>query len=88
MDYIERFEVGYPLLKKYEFVFDQDKKSIGIYKHVKESFSFINFMLFVFIFIIFCLLIFSGLILFKKQRRKRINEIDDNFDYFPQENIY
>ena len=87
-DYIERFEVGYPLLKKYEFVFDQDKKIIGMYKQVKGSFSFINLMIFIFIFVIFCLLIFSVFILYKKQRRRRINEIDDNFDYFPQENIY
>ena len=87
-DYIERFEVGYPFLKKYEFVFDQDKKIIGIYKQVKGSFSFINLMIFIFIFVIFCLLIFSVFILYKKQRRRRINEIDDNFDYFPQENIY
>ena len=88
LDYVERFEVGYPFLKKYEFVFDQDKKIIGIYKQVKGSFSFVNFMIFIFIFVIFCLLIFSVFILYKKQRRRRINEIDDNFDYFPQENIY
>ena len=87
-DYIERFEVGYPFLKKYEFVFDQDKKIIGIYKQVKGSFSFMNFLIVTFIFVIFCLLIFSVFVLFKKQRRKRINEIDDNFDYFPQENLY
>ena len=87
-DYIERFEVGYPFLKKYEFVFDQDKKIIGMYKQVKGSFSFMNLMIFIFIFVIFCLLIFSVFILYKKQRRRRINEIDDNFDYFPQENIY
>ena len=87
-EYIERFEVGYPLLKKYEFVFDQDKKIIGIYKQVKGSFSIMNFLIVTFIFIIFCLLIFSVFVLFKKQRRRRINEIDDNFDYFPQENLY
>ncbi len=87
-DYIERFEVGYPFLKKYEFVFDQDKKIIGMYKQVKGSFSFMNLMIFIFIFVIFCLLIFSVFILYKKQRRRRINEIDDNFDYFPQENIH
>ncbi len=87
MEYVERFEVGYPLMKKYQFVFDQDKKMIGLYKDFKKPFSFLNFFIFLFVFIIFCLLAFSSYVFYKKQRRKRQNEIDDNYEYFPNQNI-
>ena len=83
------FRFGKPFFKKYTIVFNSDNKQIGNYIKVlneeeKENWFKRNIIALI---IIICLLIiligigiFFGGKLFKK-KKKRINEVDDNFDY-------
>ncbi len=76
------WRLGFPFLKKYKFLFNFSKKSIGFYnnKDNKKFFSF--FLIFILlIVIIICLLIIIYNIKYTK-RKKRVNEIEVNYDYF------
>ena len=79
---------GKPFLKKYITVFDQDKKLIGFYENIIEKGN--NYLKYYLIaFICFILGIFIGIFYYKnykKQRKIRANELEDNFIYEPYEN--
>ena len=77
--------LGVPFLKKYQFIFDQDKKIIGYYKDSKKNTKFhISYIL---IFILFIILILLCLcyykIFYKSQRKLRFNELTEDYDYTP-----
>ena len=81
---------GKPFMKKYELVYDLDRKIIGLYKEGNESpseKSKVN-ILFIILLIILVLAV-AGLSYFiffylKKTRKSRAFELnDDNFDYVP-----
>jgi hypothetical protein len=81
---------GKPFMKKYELVYDLDRKIIGLYKEGNESpseKSKVN-ILFIILLVILILAV-SGLSYFiffylKKTRKSRAFELnDDNFDYVP-----
>ena len=81
---------GKPFMKKYELVYDLDRKIIGLYKEGNESpseKSKVN-ILFIILLIILILAV-AGLSYFiffylKKTRKSRAFELnDDNFDYVP-----
>ena len=91
---INSFRLGQIFLKKYNLVFNQDKKTIGYYslgdkirekeenfdnKNYRNNFSITNILL---ILILFCL-IFIGILFYKKriQRKMRANELEDQFQY-------
>ena len=99
--------IGYPFFKKYEFVFQPDKKLIGTYidyPKIKDKnnndknkddnndnhISVIILSIFVGLFAI--TIVILSVFLFKKFsknfKKKRANELDDNFDYSspPEEN--
>ena len=72
-------------MKKYQFIFDMDKKIIGIYNGYSNSngFNFYLFSLIILIIIIICLVYYIYFSL-KKPRKIRANELeDDNFLYIP-----
>ena len=82
---------GRPLFKKYQTVFDQDKKIIGFYTETGE-YNYNNYnnkskfpFVWILVIILFICLI-SLMILFYikypfKTRKKKANELDDDFDY-------
>ena len=91
------FSVGSIFLKKYFFTFNQESKMIGYYNenlprgkktnNNSKSFNYILFGVVVILIIIFGILgFFVGKFVYDKIRKKRVNEIDDNFDYNPQQN--
>ena len=92
------FEIGNIFLKKYFFTFNQDSKSIGYYLDIKKpkqaenSISFFNSNYFIII-VISLIIVFSGVgffvgkIAYNKIRKKRKNELDDLFEYNPQDEI-
>ena len=92
------FEIGNIFLKKYFFTFNQDSKSIGFYietkkpKQAEKKIWFLSTEYFI-ILLIALIIVFSsvgyfvGKIAFNKMRRKRRNELDDLFEYSPQEEI-
>ena len=79
---------GIIFLKKYLFVFDQDKKIIGYYHNKENIDDYSHFylkilLLFSFIIIIVLLYYFIHHLFFIKKRKIRANELEDNIDYLP-----
>ena len=81
---------GKSFMKKYELVFDLDKKLIGLYKEGKdESGRKGKANVFIVIVLIILAIVVVGLVIFiiyylKKPRKSRAFELnDDNFDYVP-----
>ena len=81
---------GKPFMKKYELVYDLDRKIIGLYKKGSESPSEKSKVNVVFIILLIILILaVAGLSYFiffylKKTRKSRAFELnDDNFDYVP-----
>ena len=83
------WDLGKPFTKKYQLEFDFDNKKIGYYK-LKEKLkenenNTFNYFLIIFgIIILSCVLIALGIYVGKyyfKVRKKRANELDDEFDY-------
>lgn len=93
---------GRPLFKKYQTVFDQEKKIIGFYTETGEyktednkkeekqnNISLSWILVIILVIIIICLIIF-GIVYYKKLpffRKKKANELEDNFDYTPSSEI-
>ena len=94
------FTVGSIFLKKYFFTFNQDTKMIGYYNedlpggktkinnnNNNNTTKYILFIVVPILIIIFGILgFFVGKFVYDSIRKKRINEIDDNYDYNPQQN--
>ena len=84
-DTIYNWVLGKQFLEKYPFVFDQERKIIGYYTQVLPK-KF-NWKIFILIFVV-CLVFIFGMIfgysLIKKPRKKRANELLDDYDYLVQ----
>ena len=85
------FKLGKTFFKKYNVIFNQDEKTIAIYKNYKcfEKNGF-NYHILI---IIFCVIIIIGLFLYIKylsplrKRRIRANELEDQFSYESKSDI-
>ncbi len=80
------WKLGKPFLKKFKFIFEQDKRLIGFYNKAnlfdnKKYFSYFLIFLCIFIIIILSLLLKLSF----KKRKKRSNEIEDIYEYIPQQ---
>ena len=96
---IDEWYIGLPLLKKYQFVFNQDSKTIGFYNPDLEietnrnsNSNSSNYILYIIIFIswiiFICIGFFIGKYFYKKYKnKKRANELDDNYEYLSKNNI-
>ena len=76
---------GKRFMEKYHFVFDQDKFTIGFYtKILPKKINFWKYILFIILgIIIFSFGIILGYLLIKKPRKKRANELLEEYDYSP-----
>ena len=94
-EYSNRWVLGRPLFKKYPTIFDQDKKIFGFYLQTGDystndgsnnnnSEKNIPWSLIIIIFLIIVIIVL-GIILYKVipliKRKKKANELDDEFDY-------
>ena len=89
---------GKPWLAKYLMVFDQDKKTIGHYCHVEENLENLenikkenNILIYVIISIIFLILLIGSILIIyyclkKDNRKKRLNEINEDYEYSQENN--
>ena len=96
----EYFTVGKIFLKKYFFIFNQEIKKIGFYnenlpggkKKAVKNYSFFN-NIYIIVAIIVLIIIFSilgfflGKLVYNSVRKKRMNELEDNFEYNTQEKL-
>lgn len=99
--YVNYFTVGKIFLKKYFFTFNQDSKTIGFYneelpggkKNINGNTSSKNrkFYLIIIIFLLIIIFVFLGFyigkLIYNKVRKKRINELDDNYEYDSEDNL-
>ena len=75
---------GKRFMEKYHFVFDQDKFTIGYYTQIfPKKMNFKTLFLILLAIIIFLSGTFLGYLLIKKPRKKRANELLEEFDYLP-----
>ena len=88
------FIMGKPIFKKYDFIFNKESKNIGVYnKSVPRYNKIWNTIWYIFkialiiLFIIVIILIgYAFYIRLKAPRKKRLYEVDDNYDYTPSIN--
>ena len=82
------FVLGQPFLKKYQIVFDSDRKLMGIY--TKKAINYFNiFLWFIILFLVIIIVILVILInqrYIKIKRKIKANELDEDFLYQPQIN--
>jgi hypothetical protein len=76
--------LGKPFLKKYQLFFDYEKKKIGFYTPDKKKndnlTSKLNVII-ILIIVIFVLLFILYKFHYNQKRKRRINEVDDNYNY-------
>jgi hypothetical protein len=84
-----QWKLGKPFLKKYVFVYDYNSKTIGFYnedlpggkKRKKLSNFLINFFIVIIIIFFGFVGFYFGKKVYDKVRKRRANEIEDDFDY-------
>ena len=82
-DYFPNWILGEPFFKKFNMIFNQEKKIVGFYsdfKKIKKNYDKI-IIIFLLICLIVCLLFFINKIYFKKNKKIRANELEDNYVY-------
>ena len=84
-----KWRLGLPFFKKFNFVFDSDKKVIGVYDKVLDvniilQNSWKNNL----IVLLFVIISFMAFFIYKmyihKPRKIRANELEDNYEYIPE----
>ena len=82
--------IGKMFLKKYKIIFDVDKKLIAYYAENPTKTIGYKFLIWFIVLILLIIIIGLGYLIYKKfyilRRRKRANEIYDEYDYNPQIN--
>ena len=89
---------GKPLFKKYQMVFDQDRKTYGFYvelngdknndDHLKQSLKFSYTMIVILIFVTIILFYLLCKLIAKLPRRIKANELEENFSYEAKNSKY
>ena len=76
---LNRWVLGKPFIKKYQLIFDQDKKVIGFYCNQIEK-SNLFYLILIFLFIIFIILILINVLLFLLKKKKLTAiELEDTY---------
>ena len=83
--------LGLPFLKKYNFTYNFDSRTIGMYFGIKEKkeqnkFNKLWFFVIICIIIIIILAIFIIFLIKNKPRKKRVNELDEYLDFQTNKN--
>jgi hypothetical protein len=105
-NYSYRWIFGIPLFKKYQTVFDQEKKIIGFYtetgeynneennnnqkENKNEWYKSLSWILIIIIIVLIIVFVIIGFIFYKHLalfRKKKANELEDNYDYSPASEI-
>ena len=77
--------LGEVFFKKYQLIFEQDKKIIGFYYKIKDKNNFLNFNKILNIILIVVILIFIVIFIYKylknNKRKFHANELKENFEY-------
>ena len=80
--------VGKPFFKKYQLIFDSEKKTIGYYKYYSKNNKILSskkfFYMIIFLLIIVILYLVYNIIFVKNKLKRKIklNELAENYEYF------
>ena len=75
------------MIKVYQIIFDLDREIVGFYKNIKNPRNnYLKIIIFVILVCIIGILLFKYYKIVKKNRKVRANELEENFDYIPQNN--
>ena len=87
----KRWTFGIPFLKKYILTYDYDNRVIGFYRQFKRryfrrgiffKYNIIKIIFFIFLTLVFGILaFFIGRHIFGYKRKKRLNELQENYKY-------
>ena len=82
----QNFAMGEPFLRKYFIIFDQDRKIIGFYNKIDEDKKYTFAYIVIFILIGVCIILIALLTKYVlyKPRKIRANELEDNYEYLPE----
>lgn len=84
-DMSSTWRLGQPFLKKYMFIFDNEKKLFGIYKKIKQKGNFISLLMLI-ILILMSIIIFLSIIIRKiiinKPRRIKAKELENDIKFY------
>ena len=88
---IDKWKLGQIFLKKYQLIYNYDKKIIGLYtqkKNMEFPLYFINYIIYLILIIIIIILTVFLIKNRKKVFRKiRANELEDTYDYTPAQKL-
>ena len=77
--------LGKPFFKKYQLVFNQDKKIIYFYNKKRKQnhlkIKIFHIIFFLLLLILICLLFYIIIFKFKKQKRIKVKELEENLNY-------
>jgi len=83
--------LGKPFLKKYNFTYSFDSKTVGLFFGIKEQkeqkrskdYEFNKVWIFVIVFAVIIIILAGVIVILLKKipRKKRVNELEENFDY-------
>jgi hypothetical protein len=80
--------LGETFFKKYELIFDLDKKILAIYtQKTKKRINFYIYIIFLLIIVIAFLIFLLIRCYYYLPRRKRANELEEQYEYISQVNI-
>ena len=81
------WKLGEMFIKKYQLIYNYDKKIIGLYTKTLEK-SYIHYYIYSLLVLMIIILLFCLIMNRKKVFRKiRANELEDSYDYFPNEKL-
>ena len=81
------WKLGRIFMVKYQIIFDLDREIVGFYKNIKNPRNnYLKIIIFVILVCIIGILLFKYYKIVKKNRKVRANELEENFDYIPQNN--
>ncbi len=80
------WRLGRIFMKKYHTIFDIERSIVGFYKEeaINEKRDYLKFIMTSILICIIGFLLFKYYNVLKKNRKIRVNEIEENFDYTPQ----
>ncbi len=81
------WKLGEIFIKKYQLIYNYDKKIIGLYTKKLEK-SYIHYFIYSFLILMIIILLYCLIMNRKKVFRKiRANELEDSYDYLPNEKL-
>ncbi len=79
-----RWSFGKPFFRKYQIIFDRDRKIFGIYTYISKGFNFNLSLIIIFILVVLIILsLFYMRRIIQRNKKRRANILEDDYEYLP-----